>query len=122
MYLEIIILDKIRSAYLAIRFQSRFAHSSGLPNNRIPKDKAKKDVEIFRDKVLFKCITSMLFWTRKTQIPLHLCDPRQRFTMLESLFTLLHGQNIPQYFKDISTFKNNIHVAKECSKIGEVPL
>ena len=50
LYSEIVILDEIRSAYLAIRFQSLFAHLSGLPNNCAPKGKAKKGLEIFRGK------------------------------------------------------------------------
>ena len=37
MYSEIIILDEISNEFLAIRFQSRFANSSGFPNSRILK-------------------------------------------------------------------------------------
>ena len=37
MYSEIIILDEIRSGYLAFIFQSRFAHSSGFSINRYQK-------------------------------------------------------------------------------------
>ena len=59
MHSEITILDEIRSAYLAIRVQSRFAHSSNLQSNRVPKgkEKKKKDVEIFRDKSFFQIYT-----------------------------------------------------------------
>ena len=59
MYSEIIILDEIRSAYLAIRVQSRFTHSSNLQNNRVPKGRAKKqkDVEIFLDKSFIQIYT-----------------------------------------------------------------
>lgn len=37
MYSEIIILDEISNEFLAIKFQSRFANSSGFPNSRILK-------------------------------------------------------------------------------------
>ena len=37
MYSEIIILDEIRSGYLAFIFQSRFAHASGFSINRYQK-------------------------------------------------------------------------------------
>ena len=141
MYSEIIILDEIRSAYLAIRVQSRFAHSSDLPNNRAPKGKAKKRTQkYFETKALSNLYQiCCLGWEK----------PRFRYEYgcvkdsqcLNRYLLDLHGQKlrslvfkilkvvafkakycIPQYFRDKSALKNNIHRAKESSKIGEVPL
>ena len=67
MYSEIIILDEISNELLAIRFQSRFANSSGFPNSRILK---------------------------VGRISLRICDPCLRLTMLEPLFTPPYGQKI----------------------------
>ena len=67
MYSEIIILDEISDEFLAIRFQSRFANSSGFPNS---------------------CILKV------RQNFIRICDPCLRLTMLELLFTRPYGQKI----------------------------
>ena len=92
------ILDEIRSEYLAIRFQSKFAHSSGFLINRYKKLRQNFNTKINNAwfVVVKHCVQNLEICHIKSKI---LC---------------------PQHFKDKSTLENNIHRAKECSKIWEV--
>lgn len=116
LYSEIVILDEIRSAYLAIRFQSLFAHSSGLPNNCAPKGKAKKGLEIFRGKRFIQIDNICCWGPEKLRFHYVYTTRVKDLRCLNRCLLVFTARN---YFKDISTLRNNIYRAKECSKLAK---